>query len=139
VVDKTLLAAKVAAIRDAVQRIRAVLPLDRETFISDRTAREIVTLNLFVALQECLSLATHWLADEGWDIPQSYRDVLRTLGEREVIPRELAARLASASGLRNLIAHQYGVLDWARIHQIALTALDDLLAFCEALARRASS
>jgi uncharacterized protein YutE (UPF0331/DUF86 family) len=56
-----------------------------------------------------------------------------------VIPRELAARLASASGLRNLIAHQYGVLDWARIHQIALTALDDLLAFCEALARRASS
>jgi hypothetical protein len=31
--------------------------------------REVVILNLFVALQECLSLAAHWLADAGLDVP----------------------------------------------------------------------
>ena len=45
-------------------------------------------------------------------------------------------RLATASGLRNLIAHQYGVLDWTRIHALASERLDDLLAFCDELARR---
>lgn len=47
-------------------------------------------------------------------------------------------RLAAASGFRNLIAHQYGVLDWTRIHGLASERLDVLLAFCDELARRAS-
>jgi len=139
VVDGALLAKKVAAVRDAVARIRAVLPANPESFLADRTAREVVLLNLFVALQECLALAAHWLADAGWDVPQNYRDIFGSLAEHGVLERDLAARLAAASGLRNLVAHQYGILDWPRIHAVASTELDDLLAFCAALARRAAA
>jgi uncharacterized protein YutE (UPF0331/DUF86 family) len=139
VVDKALLATKVAAIRDAVARIRAMLPSEPAAFVSDRTAREVVVLNLFVALQEALALATHWLADEGRTVPQSYRDVMLALGEQAVVSPELAARLAAASGLRNLVAHQYGVLDWNRIYEVASLRLDDLLEFCESLSRAASA
>jgi uncharacterized protein YutE (UPF0331/DUF86 family) len=138
VVDKALVAAKVVAVRDAVARVRAVLPPEVESFQADRTAREVVVLNLFVALQECLSLATHWLADEGWSVPENYRDVFLSMGDRDVVPRDLAARLAAASGFRNLVAHQYGVLDWRRVHEIASLHVDDLLVFCEALAVKAS-
>ena len=136
-VDKTLLASKIAAVRDAVARVRTVLPADVEAFVSDRTTREIVVLNLFVALQECISLATHWLADAGLDVPQTYAEIFRTLGERDVVSADLAGRLAAASGFRNLVAHRYGVLDWTRVYAIASEQLDDLLAFCDALARRA--
>jgi len=137
VVDKALLAARLTAVRDAVARIRSVLPPDRQAFVADRTVREVVILNLFVALQDCLSLATHWLADEGAAVPPSFRDVFRELGERGVVPRDLADRLAAAAGLRNLVAHQYAVIDWNRIHEIASRHLDDLLAFGEELARKA--
>jgi uncharacterized protein YutE (UPF0331/DUF86 family) len=137
VVDKTLLAAKIAAVRDAVARIRSVLPEDATVFVADRTTREVVVLNLFVALQACVSLAAHWLADEGLDVPQGYAELFRRLGDRGVIPADLAQRLAAASGLRNLVAHQYGVLDWTRIHAVASERLDDLLAFCDQLASRA--
>lgn len=136
-VDKVLVAARVAAVRDAVTRIREVLPLDLATFLRDRTAREIVVLNLFVALQDCVSLAVHWLSDQGAEVPQTYGEVFRRLGEQAVLPVELAGRLAAASGFRNLIAHQYGALDWARVHAIASERLDDLLEFCDELARRA--
>ena len=138
-VDKALLAARVAAIRDAVSRIRGVLPSDAAAFQADRTAREVVILNLFVALQDVLSLATHWLSDEGSAVPQSYRDIFLLMGERGFVSRELAARLAAAAGLRNLVAHQYAVIDWLRIHEIASLHLDDLLEFCEELARKAQS
>ena len=73
-VDKPVLASKLAAIRDAVARIREVLPGSAEALSEDLTAREIVMLNLFIALQEAIALGTHWLADEGWEVPQTYGD-----------------------------------------------------------------
>ena len=105
------------------------------TFEADRTTREVVVLNLFVALQETVSLATHWLADAGLDVPGSYREIFVALAERAKVPPDLARRLASAAGFRNLVAHQYGVLDPARVHAIASTELGDLLDFCALVSR----
>jgi len=139
VVDKAILGKKVAAIRDAVARIREVLPASASEFSADRTAREIVVLNLFVALQECVSLAAHWIADEGWDVPSSYRDLFTTLVDHRVLDAALAQRLASAAGLRNLVAHQYGVLDASRVYATASSELADLLALCARLAELAQA
>ena len=138
-VDKAILAAKLAAIRDAVARVRQMLPASAQAFADDRTAREVVTLNVFIALQEAIGLAAHWVADRGWAVPQSHGDVFTALGERDVINRDLARRLRAAAGLRNLIAHQYGVLNVDRVFAIASHELDDLLAFCQQLAQRAES
>jgi uncharacterized protein YutE (UPF0331/DUF86 family) len=70
-------------------------------------------------------------------VPAGYREVFLALADRAVVVPDLAARLSAAAGLRNLIAHRYGVLDWNRIHAIAGSGLDDLLQFCEQLARKA--
>jgi uncharacterized protein YutE (UPF0331/DUF86 family) len=136
-VDRVILAAKVGAVRDAVSRVRSVLPADAESFLADRTAREVVVLNMFIALQECLALAAHWIADEGEQVPSSYADMFRHLGEKQVLGSALAARMAAASGFRNLVAHQYGVLDWRRVYLLASDYPGDLLAFCDALVVRA--
>ena len=136
-VDKAVLAGKLAAIRDAVIRVREVIPASAEAFRQDRTAREVVTLNLFIALQETIALAAHWVADQGWSVPQSHGEVFTVLGERNVIDDDLARRLCAAAGLRNLIAHQYGVLDTDRIFAIASSDLDDLHVFCQQIATRA--
>jgi uncharacterized protein YutE (UPF0331/DUF86 family) len=136
-VDRVILATKIGAVRDAVARIQSVLPPGSDAFAADRTAREIVALNLFVAAQECIALAAHWISDEGHEVPASYADLFRHLGERDVVSPSLAARLAAASGFRNLVAHQYGVLDWRRVYLLASGYIGDLLAFCDALAKRA--
>ncbi|HEU4419781.1 MAG TPA: HepT-like ribonuclease domain-containing protein [Planctomycetota bacterium] len=135
VVDKLLLAKSLADIRDAVARIRQVLPLELEAFARDRTIREVVVLNLFVALQQCLSVTTRWLADARLDVPAAYREACLALGAHGVLSPELTARLGSSSGLRNLIAHCSGVLDWLRIYTIAATQIGDLLEFCYEIER----
>jgi uncharacterized protein YutE (UPF0331/DUF86 family) len=139
VVDKAILAGKLAAIRDAVMRVRQVLPVSAEAFTADRTAREVVTLNVFVALQDAIGLATHWIADRGWAVPQSHAEVFTVLGDHGVIDRDLAQRLRAAAGLRNLIAHQYGALNADRVFAIAAHELDDVLAFCQQVAQRADT
>lgn len=137
-IDRPILARRVAAVRDSVDRIREVLPAGPEELVRDRTIREVVVFNLFVALQECLALATHWLADEGWGVPATYAEVFRALAEHGVLGSDLASRMSAAAGLRNLIAHRYAALDWARVHDVASNHVDDLLEFCESLAKAAN-
>jgi uncharacterized protein YutE (UPF0331/DUF86 family) len=135
-VDVEVFARKVAIIRDAVARIRDVVPDSPDAFLTDRDARDIVALNLFIALQETIALATHWIADEGLIVPSTYGDVFTTLAERGVIDRDLGERLRAAAGLRNLVAHQYGELDFRRVHAVARDEIEDLLTFCRQLAQR---
>lgn len=135
-VDRTIVAGRLATIRDAVARIREVLPAAEEAFLVDRTAREVVVLNLFVALQDAIDLAGHWLAAGGRHVPTSYRDLFFRLGEEGVIEGELAVRIAAATGFRNLVAHHYGVIDASLVYQIASHDLGDLEALCRAIAAR---
>lgn len=135
-VDSAVLAKKLAAIRDAVARIREVLPASEQEFVQNRTAREVVILNFFVGLQEAIALATHWLADEGWDVPQSYGQAFAVLADRGILEGNLAQRLSAASGLRNLIAHQYGAVDAGRIFELASNDIEDLVSFCRQLAQQ---
>jgi uncharacterized protein YutE (UPF0331/DUF86 family) len=136
-IDRAILAGRIAAVRDAVERIREVLPTRPEELAADRTTREVVVLNLFVALQESLSVATHWLADEGQEVPASYGAVFKALAGHGVLDADLASRMSSAAGLRNLIAHRYAALDLARVHEIASHDVEDLLEFCDAIAKAA--
>lgn len=137
-IEPLVVAKKVAALHDAVHRVNEVLPDDADAFVRDRTTREVVALNLFVALQEAIALATHWLADAGETVPNSYRDLFTSLADSGRLDADLATRLAAAAGFRNLFAHRYGVLDWRRVHDIAQSGLPDLEAFAAAVAQAAS-
>jgi uncharacterized protein YutE (UPF0331/DUF86 family) len=136
VVDSVLVAAKIVTVQDAIARVRDVLPESVDSFIADRTAREVVTLNVFVAIQACLDLAAHWLSDAGRNVPATYAEIFTALADQDVIPRDLARRLGTAAAFRNLVAHQYGVLDWQRVYALAQANLGDLETFCSMLADR---
>lgn len=127
------LVVKVAAIRDAIERIGEVLPADVESFVADRTAREVVTLNLLVAIQDAVDLASHWIADEGWVVPDTYRQVFLLMAEKGVLTRETAEAMAASASLRNLVAHRYGELQWDRMFDIASGELGVFESFCAAL------
>ncbi len=67
----------------------------------------------------------------------SIRDnALAALADRHVLEAELAQRLSAGSGLRELM-HQYGAVDAGGIFDLASNDVEDLLSFCQQLARRA--
>jgi uncharacterized protein YutE (UPF0331/DUF86 family) len=72
-------------------------------------------------------------------VPQTHGEAFTALAARGVIDTSLAGRLRAAAGLRNLIAHQYGVIDFRRVFVIATQDIEDLVAFCQQLARRAEA
>jgi uncharacterized protein YutE (UPF0331/DUF86 family) len=54
---------------------------------------------------------------EGLRAPEDHRDVFRCLGESSVIEPELARRMESFAGLRNILVHQYHRVDDALVHE----------------------
>lgn len=63
------------------------------------------------AIEGCLGIAHHITASEGWAAPDSNAAAVRGLADHAVIDRGSATTVASASGFRNLLVHQYGTVD----------------------------
>ena len=133
-VDDHLVEQRLAAIRDRLVRVNLNLPASRGDFLSDRTAQDVVSFNLFLAFQEALDLAAHIIADRGLELPTTSREHFEILARAAVISPEVAAALSSCAGLRNLIAHAYGSLDLGRRYDELPRGRDALLAFCALLA-----
>lgn len=86
-------------------------------FLADVKNRDLATFYLFLAIQECIDLAAHWVADAGWEVPDEAGATFDLLAEHEAVDHDLAAALRGAVGLRNRIAHGYGSVDHQRVHQ----------------------
>ncbi len=100
-------------------------------------AGSLATAYLFLAIQECIDLAAHWVADEGWGEPDDAGAAFDVLADRGIIDRETATALPGATGLRNRIAHGYAMLDYRRVHSEAQTGIPALRCFLLALTRAA--
>lgn len=106
-------------------------------FRADVQKRDLALFYLFLAIQECIDLAAHWVADEGWGEPDDAGSAFDLLADRGAISREAATALRGATGLRNRIAHGYALLDYDRVHVEAREGIPALRAFLLAVATSA--
>ena len=82
-----------------------------------------------VAVEACVDVATHVIASEGWTPPGSARQAFQVLASHGRIPLDLADRLASAAGMRNVLVHDYVAVDLQRLALAVRTDLEDLRQF----------
>jgi uncharacterized protein YutE (UPF0331/DUF86 family) len=111
--------------------------LDVEQFRAATKDRDLAIFYLFLALQECIDLAAHWVADAGWGVPDDAGSTFDELADRGAISRELADRLREGVGLRNRIAHGYALLDYGRVQSEALVGIPALKSFLLAVGQAA--
>lgn len=93
-----------------------ILSRPAEEFLSDVKSRDLATFYLFLAIQECIDLAAHWVSDAGWDVPEDAGATFDLLAAHGALDRSLAMALRGAVGLRNRIAHGYAAMDHPRVH-----------------------
>lgn len=121
---------KIARAGARLDDAEALLARPDEEWRADEKARDLASFYLFLAIQECIDLAAHWLADAGWPPPDDAGSTFDVLAERGAIDRDLAERLRRATGLRNRIGHDYAGLDHDRLRaesRAGLPALRDFL------------
>lgn len=126
-VDTNVVAMKLAELSRRIERARTLCPASAEDLGGDTL--DLVSFNLFVAVQTCLDLATYLIAEKSWEPAATAREAFERLEERGVISKETVQALRLAVGLRNIVAHGYSGVDPAMIHSAAQTGLPDLERF----------
>ena len=112
---RELVAAKAGRARAWLNDSAGALSGSIDLFLSDSKTRDLSLFYLFLAIQECIDLAAHWVADEGWGQPDDAGSAYDVLADRQVIDRDTATALRAAAGLRNRIAPGDAPLDYTRV------------------------
>lgn len=130
-VNRSLLAAKLAELQDRMERVRLHTPTAPEQLELDRDALDIVSFNLMLSVQVCSDIASHLIADERWASARSLAESFTRLEQHGVISPASAAALKQAVGLRNVVAHGYAQLDIEACFRAATTGLTELNTFAQ--------
>jgi len=120
---------KLEALRDAVQRIEARCPVTLDALLADRDAQDVLVLNLARAVQSCVDIGVHLLAESGETPPSTMNEVFDRLERAGRLSSGLAARLRPAVGFRNVVIHRYDDIDWGTALQVRNERLRDFAAF----------
>lgn len=131
--DRVLIDQKLESLRRCIRRVESKLPESVDALRGDLDAQDIVALNLTRAVQLCVDVGAHWLAENA-DIaaPKTMGQTFDALNQADLIEKGLAERMKKAVGFRNVMVHSYDEIDWAIVHAIGHRHLDDFKVFAKA-------
>lgn len=136
-VRRDVASARMARATAWLQDAENIFGRDADAFLAAMKDRDLAIFYLFLALQESIDLAAHWVADAGWGVPDDAGSTFDVLADRGAIDRALADRLREGVGLRNRIAHGYALLDYSRVRFEALSGIPAMRSFLAAVGREA--
>jgi len=138
-VDADSVFAKLARLDSLLGVLEGVQARGKTAVMSDAHVQLEVERALQVSIQICIDIGAHLVSELGLRPAEDYQGVFTSLASHGAIDSDLAGRLGNAAGLRNLLVHDYGDIDYARLWD-TLGELDDLRSFAsvaEGLARDA--
>lgn len=134
--DRNIVEAKLESLRRCVERIAGKTPSSADQLVRDPDLQDVIALNLQRAVQLCVDLAAHVIADTSAKAPSTMADNFAILKEANVISPQIAERMTKAVGFRNIAVHSYHTIDWNIVYLICSRHLDDFRQFAQAVSQR---
>jgi len=129
VVDRELVLRKIAALEQYLAELDEYRHVTLETYLAERKTQRIVERTLHLAIETCLDLAEHVIADRRMRVPASHAETFEILRDAGLLPTPLAESLAQMARFRNILVHDYARIDAARVVRILREDLHDLVEF----------
>lgn len=92
-------------------RLKPLQSKNQSESAEDPYLRDIVERNLEVAAQCCIDICHRIIAIENALKPQDYYEAILRMGELEVLSADFALQLAPLAGFRNILIHEYLIID----------------------------
>lgn len=126
-VDQEIFSRRLDALAGYLKKIKAFRETSREEFVSQPAIHDLAERYLHLAVECVLDLSNHYLASESIGIPDTYKDSFLMLSEAGRLESDLAVKLASWAGFRNILVHEYLAID----HGLAWDAIQEDLSDLE--------
>lgn len=123
---------RLSLVRSNLAILRETSALPRGRFLADRKEQWAAAYALQITVQALLDAGAHILSGHFSEGLREYGDIVPRLLEHGVLDETLAEQLRGLSGFRNLLVHEYGVVDYGLVYE-KLARLDELAGFAAAL------
>ena len=127
--DKQVIANKLESLRRCINRVQTKTPASAQALHSDLDLQDILTVNLSRAVQLCVDLSSHIIANSELSVPSTMAEGFDKLVQLKTINEHLANRLKAAVGFRNIATHSYSEINWDITYHICTERLDDFRQF----------
>lgn len=131
--DQRIIEEKIESLRRCVRRIETKRPRRVEVLQDDWDIQDIIALNLTRAVQLCVDIAAHVVAESDQAPPETMGEAFEHLHKMGVLDHDLSERLKGAVGFRNIAVHNYRTIDWQIVFSIIHEHLDDFRQYAKAV------
>lgn len=125
-VDRDLILRKLSNLDTYLTQLAPYRDLDLAAYRGDWRTQRIVERTLHLAIETCMDVADHIVADRKLGVPETAAATFESLADAEILPRALAESLARMVGFRNILVHDYAKLDAAIVLRVLQTDVQDL-------------
>lgn len=134
-VKREVISTRLNKLQEYVKILKQIRKHPQRRFLDDPVLRGSAERYLHLAIECCLDIGNHVIADRGLRKPQDYKDIFLVLGESKFIPLAFAKRIAPMGGFRNILVHDYLRIDPTLVYRFLSTQLSDFERFAKAFAR----
>jgi uncharacterized protein YutE (UPF0331/DUF86 family) len=133
--DRRRVDERIERIEAACEALERAAGLGQDEYLASGDTQAATERRLMVAVQAAIDVGSHLVATQGWRTPSTYSGVFAELERHGVLTAGLAERMRMATGLRNILVHDYLDVDPRQLHGSLLEDTDDLRTFCTAVIR----
>lgn len=128
-IDKEVIEKKFQELNIYLKELEKNREISWDDFSSSLGKQWLICHGLQLSIQIIFDVGNHILASIGENQIEDYVDIIDKLGKKEVMPSEFAATIRGMAGLRNILVHEYAVLDLKKIYDILQNRLSDFYDF----------
>ncbi len=119
-IEKDIIRRKMAVIVENLKALETIKEINIEEYKDDIFRRKATERLLQELIEAAIDINTHLIVQTGKRVPDDYFESFVKAGEYNIVPKDLAVKLAPSAGLRNRLVHEYDVLE----HSIVLEAVN---------------
>ena len=145
--EKDAILSKISIIKNCLNTINKATGFKPEK-LNDIILQDVFVLNLQRAIQACIDISNIIIAKKGYKLPASYKESFVILKQNKFLDEDLADKMISMVGFRNIAVHEYreisidilqsillnNIKDFEEYYSLVYTKIDELLS--EGLLRR---
>jgi uncharacterized protein YutE (UPF0331/DUF86 family) len=128
-IDKELIYKLLENLKEAILKIEK-MDVTFDMITADEDIQDLLDRRMQVAIELCIDIAAHLCASLSLQRKERVSDMFLLLSDNKILSKDTAVKMAGASGLRNIIVHEYTDIDY----KLAYSDLDDKLGDLRTLA-----
>ncbi len=125
-IDRELIFRKMARIAADLTALENVAGTPREDYLSSEYDELVAERLLERVVGRMIDINFHLIVEAGEAPPSNYHASFEILGNKSIVPKTFAGRLAASAGLRNRIVHDYDDIDPTKVYDALQSATKDI-------------